>query len=109
MMSYETACKIYRGIESTRAADLKTSVIRCAINYARVRTDWGLATPEERRAMENRRRSAHDAFIDACNILSRNMAKQGEDISWRELLGRDRKTIGDFACYVHCLVGLAAR
>jgi len=43
---------------------------------------------------------AHDIFIDCCNIFSRNMAKNGEDVSWRNKLGDNRQTIGDFACFV---------
>ena len=108
-MTYDTACQIYRGIEAAKSPELKTALIRAAIRYARIRTDWNLATFEERRGMDQRRQSAHDAFIDACNILSREMARRGEDTSWRELLGHDRRTIGDFACYVHCLLGLSAR
>ena len=59
--------------------------------------------------MERRRTAAHDRLIDACNILSRQMAKEGEDNSWRADLGEDRRRIGDFACMLHCLLGLRAR
>lgn len=68
---------------------------RAAIAYAEIRAEW--APLERRRAMDQRRRIAHNAFIDTCNILSRNMAKMGEDITWRRLLGDDRKTVGYFA------------
>jgi tetratricopeptide (TPR) repeat protein len=46
---------------------------------------------------------------DACNILSRAMNERGKDISWRAQLGQDRREIGDFACYIHCILGLSAR
>jgi len=59
--------------------------------------------------MDQRRTLAHNAFIDACNIMSRNMGKNDEDNSWRAALGEDRKVIGDFACYIHCFLGLEAR
>lgn len=36
------------------------------------------------------------------------MANNGEDITWRKTLGDDRKIIGDFACYVHCILGIQA-
>jgi len=58
--------------------------------------------------MERHRTATHDTLIDACDILSRNMKKSGEDASWRALL-KERKEIGDFACYIHCVLGLAAR
>ena len=37
------------------------------------------------------------------------MAKVGEDIEWRREVGDDRKTIGDFACLLHCVLGIQAR
>ncbi len=37
------------------------------------------------------------------------MAKAGEDVAWRTVLGEDRKNIGDFACYLHCILGLRSR
>ncbi len=52
---------------------------------------------------------AHNTLIDNCNILSRNMAKKSGDVSWREVLGDDRREIGDFACYLHCILGLSAK
>ena len=42
------------------------------------------------------------------DILSLHMAKWGETIGWRALLGADRKNIGDFACYLHRLLGVKA-
>lgn len=59
--------------------------------------------------MDAGRTRAHNAFIDACNILSRQMARPGEDVAWRARLRSDRKILGDFACYLHCLLGLKAR
>jgi hypothetical protein len=79
------------------------------VRYARIRTDWRLSDPETRRSMDATRTAAHNALIDACNILSRNMAQHGESIAWRKRLGDDRKVIGDFACHLHCLLGLEAR
>ena len=52
--------------------------------------------------------AAHEALIDACDILSRAMGRSGEDNSWRRLLGDDRREVGDFACFVHCNLGLRA-
>ena len=68
-----------------------------------------MAEPEQRREMEQDRTTAHNAFIDACNILNRQMAKSGESPHWRELLGADRKEIGDFACFVVLFVSLGSR
>ena len=53
--------------------------------------DWALASMAERRATDATRTKAHDSFINSCNILSRNMVKNGEEIDWRYELGDDRK------------------
>ena len=59
--------------------------------------------------MDAARTRCHDAFIACCNILSRNMLASGEDNQWRSEIGTDRKALGDFACLLHCLLGLHAR
>lgn len=46
---------------------------------------------EERSAIYPVRTAAHDALIDARNILSRNMRKAGEDNEWYALMQHDRK------------------
>lgn len=93
----------------TEEAELKQTLILCAVRYARVRTDWRLAIPDERRVMDSARIAAHNALIDAANILSRAMVNAGENATWRRKLGDDRKTIGDWACHVHADLGILAR
>lgn len=88
---------------------LKEDLIKAAIVYARLRTDWELEGKKGRKEMDVSRTIAHDALIDSCNVLSRSMKMSGEDISWRELLGLERKEIGDFACFLHCILGILAR
>ena len=51
---------------------------------------------------------SHTAFNDACNILSRNMAKAGESIEWREILGPTAKKSATFACFVVLFLGVVA-
>lgn len=51
----------------------------------------------------------HNRFIDSCNILSREQAKIGEDNSWRNAIGMERKLIGDWACWVSCFIGIGNR
>ncbi len=107
-MDFDTANRLYRQVEATKLVGLKKDLLAIAVRYARLRTDWQLAEANQRREMERHRTATHDALIDACNILSRNMTKSGEDASWRALL-EERKEIGDFACYIHCFLGLTAR
>lgn len=74
-----------------------------------MRVAWLRAGAEDRREMDGRRSAAHDVLIDSLNALSRRMRDLGEDNGWRGEIGLDRGEIGDFACFVHCLLGLAAR
>ncbi|MFC1812337.1 hypothetical protein ACFL03_06550 [Thermodesulfobacteriota bacterium] len=108
-MTLEDACDIYNQMKSTKHDSLFDELARSAIRYSRIRVDYMMVSSLERREMDEARTRAHTVFIEACNILSRNMYKVGEDNSWRSRLGDDRKTIGDFACYIHCLLGILAR
>ncbi len=101
--------EIYAKMRATQHQSLLDDLIKAAVSYARIRVDWQLADQEKRREMDDLRGRAHTAFIDACNILSRNMGNAGEDNSWRMRIGEDRQSIGDFACYLHCLLGIMAR
>jgi hypothetical protein len=108
-MTYEVAVQSWEEISDSKPSVLREQMAHAAVAYARIRTDWQLASREERLEMDPRRTSAHNAFIDACNILSRAMVQAGESPDWRKRLGDDRATIGDFACWIHCLLGIAAR
>jgi hypothetical protein len=108
-MNYQAAETMFAQIESSAHRDSVRELIACAVRYARIRTDWHLLSPEARMEQDSARTSAHNAFIDTCNILSRAMAKSGEPTEWRRLLDQDRKVIGDFACYIHCIRGIDAR
>ena len=108
-MTYETAVRAWEEISESKQLALKEQLARAAVAYARVRTDWRLVSREERLNMGPRRTALHEVFIDACNILSRAMAKAGESAGWRKRLGDDRTTIGDFACLLHAHLGIQAR
>ncbi len=107
-MDQKTAIEIFQSIQ-TRDVELKKDFILHAVRYARLRTDWQLASTDERRIMNSTRTAAHNALIDAANILSRAMVKAGEDTAWRRKLGDDRKEIGDWACHIHADLGIKAR
>lgn len=108
-MDWERATRIAHAIGSSRLLAVKIALFRKAADYARMRVDWQLSTPEERLLMNAARTQSHDAFIEACEMMSRCMEDEKEDITWREELGNDRKEIGDFACYLHLILGLVAR
>jgi hypothetical protein len=113
-MHWDDAYTVFQEIkESTRddttLITLEKEIVEAAVRYARMRTDWAIQDPDQRKEADAYRTIAHNRFIDACNILSRTMRKRGKDISWRARLGQDRGEIGDFACYIHCILGLSAR
>jgi hypothetical protein len=101
--------EIHGTIRQSRWTSLVEDLEQAAVRYARMRVDWLLASRDERRTMDGERTRAHDAFIDCCDILSRNMHETGEDNGWRARIGTDRKSIGDFACWLHCWLGIQAR
>jgi len=109
MRAHDTARHSYELIKTSGQVALRRELFIKAVDYAGIRAKWMMSSLEQRSAMEQRRTIAHDAFIDACNIMSRNMGKNYEDNSWRANLGDDRKIIGDFACYIHCFLGIDAR
>lgn len=108
-MRFDDAMVAWKAIEETSFDSLRRDLIKCAFRYARYRCDWYLADNDERMKMDENRTIAHNAFIDSCNILSRNMMKADEDNEWRALLGDDRKDIGDFACFLVAILGVKAR
>ena len=108
-MDYETATDIWREIRSSTLADLRQDLVDLAVRYARIRVDYSLADAEGRGRLDADRIACHNALIAACDILARNMAQRGEDAGWRQRLGHERKQIGDFACLLHAMLGLAAR
>ncbi len=94
---------------TTAAEELLHDVIDAAVRYARLRVDWSLMDLEGRLEIDSARTAAHNVLIDACNALSRAMMRAGEDNQWRASLGGSRQLVGDMACHLHCLLGLAAR
>jgi hypothetical protein len=108
-MDWEKATRIAYEIGKSRLAEKRMELFRKAAEYAHVRVEWQLLPLEERMRMDERRRAVHDAFIEACDGMSRNMQEEGEETSWKTDLGDDRKEIGDFACYIHLILGLVAR
>lgn len=120
-MDWAEAYAIYEELNSLRvksggpANRLWVDLLNTAAQYAELRTRWALALPNGTKSeLDQKRTLAHNAFIDCCNAMSRAMATQGGDLNWRKRLGdhrtrEGRKTIGDFACFVHCLLGLSAR
>jgi hypothetical protein len=108
-MSYEQAMEILKKIQKNKSAPTGKAFVEAAVCYARFRVDHYLARGSAEQLIGSQRTAAHNAFITACDDLAKQMAADGEDISWRTDLTDDRKIIGDFACYLHCILGIWAR
>lgn len=108
-MDWEKATKIACALGGSRLPVPRLELFARAVTYAHLRARWQLSTPEERLALHGERTMAHDAFIESCGVMARAMAAEQEDTAWRDELGDDRKEIGDFACYLHLILGLVAR
>jgi hypothetical protein len=108
-MTYQDSVQVYKAIESGDE-HLRLQLLRAAIRYSNIRVEWMFMTSAERLEVDRQRTASHDAFIDAVNILSRAMMGQaGQDNSWRQVLGNNRKDIGDFACFLVAHLGILAR
>jgi hypothetical protein len=109
MLAHATAYRCYYLIKESKQMAQRRELFNKAVDYGHLRALWMLAPQEQRPKMARRRTLAHNAFIDACNCLSRAMASSDEDNQWRADLGDDRRIIGDFACYLHSFLGIEAR
>jgi len=107
-MNISEAQEILNDIEQLPNKKLINEFFIKAANYAKIRVDWYVAEVQDKYEIDSMRTRSHNVFIDYCNILSREMQKQGLDTNWRKRLGDDRKRIGDFACYVVALIGIRA-
>lgn len=91
------------------SADLFKDVFATAVKYSQSRASWPLWDREKRMEEDSSRTSRHNQVIDSINILARCLKAQGKAAAWRDVLGEDRKRIGDFACYLVFIGSLNAR
>ena len=89
--------------------DFVKDMVDKANKYTSIRCKWEFMTNEERMEEDSMRTALHNSFITSINVVSRILASEGLDISWREKLGDDRKIIGDFACFISYMVGITNR
>jgi hypothetical protein len=88
---------------------LYTDMVTKAVDYAGVRSEWLLLSPEEKKYNKEQRELLHDTFIVTLNTLEEAMITRKISTVWRDRLGSDRKRIGDFACYIALFYGLNSR
>lgn len=121
-MSFEEANKVYHMILAARPAedyrefdDLLDEMVKRAVAYAGARAQWAHMTLEEKMAnnaaADAERSRKHDLFIKAQNKLVEYMYdnKLGDYFEVMDLIGEERKRVGDFACYLAYVYSLNER
>ena len=111
MLPYETAKDRYEQITHKAQQSTVSSFpkffkmfLKSAADYAATRTAWATMNQAQRNEDDKPRRAKHDAFVAMLNAISRNL-----DISDTDILLPDRKTQGDFACYIALFLALEQR
>jgi hypothetical protein len=108
-MDLTEATSIFETLKTSTHKQEFEDLLSCAIIYSRIRVDWYINIEHGLEVDESHRTHAHNDFISACAALSEKMKESGEDIAWRFRIGKDRKSIGDFACMLHAVIGIKAR
>lgn len=111
MLQYEVAKKLYEEIKESASQnttegfdEFYRDFLESAAEYARTRTAWALMNRAEQIEDDKRRSVKHDALISILGAICRNLEIEGAD----EIMP-DRKTKGDFACYVALFLALEQR
>ena len=111
MLQYQVAKELYNEISEKAELILDDEFLEfygefliLACEYAKIRTDWAFLTPGERAEQDAGRSRKHDAYMAMLSAVCRNLKIQGLD----NFLP-DRKTKGDFACYIALFLSLEQR
>ena len=111
MLPYEDAKKLYEEIKekATGCSDEELKefyhdFLASSAEYARTRLAWSFMDMNERIQDDGSRRIKHNGYMAMLEAICRNLGVEGMD----EILP-DRKTKGDFACYVALFLALEQR
>ena len=110
MLVYEDARRLYEEINDRakkQPEDFKEfyqDFLKSASEYAKTRLSWSFMTLAERRDDDASRTIKHDGFMATLNAVCRNLGVQNIDDVMPE-----RKSKGDFACYIAMFLALEQR
>ena len=77
------------------------NVIEIAKQYSFYQKHWNDFSLQELSQRNKERKDVHDLFIIELNKLAEDITKfTGREITWKKILGDDRKKLGDFAEYI---------
>lgn len=122
-LPYETAYSLFtemRSLVAQQPADedlqeMFRSFLHACFDYAKIRADWALMSREERNSRDNERTAYHNLVIDRLTLVKRLMNADGLSCEWAGKLSpddsfaTDRKTVGDFACFITAILGVESR
>lgn len=114
-MDYEESMKLFdliRQAGNNSDEDWKklyNDFLEQAVNYATARTRFYFVTPKEIGEANNRRTELHDSFITSIHTLVHHAKSNGYDALWATILERDRRDLGDFASFIHAIIGIGRR
>jgi hypothetical protein len=114
-MDYEESMKLFDLIKQAGNdndedwKELYNDFLEHAVEYAHTRARWYFMTPKEIGEANKSRTEKHDTVISSIHILARYAKSKGWDASWETILDHERKDIGDFACYIHGIIGIGRR
>ena len=111
MLQYELAKRLFDELKEKAKAssmsgfqDFYKMFLQSAIDYAATRAAWATMDQTARNEDDMPRHRKHDAFISMLNAISRNLG-----MDELERVMPDRKTQGDFACYIALFLALEQR
>ena len=111
MMQYDVAKKLYEEINE-KAAKNSDEIFKgfyhdfldSAAEYAKTRLSWSFMDLDARIEDDKSRSIKHDGFMAMLNAVCRNLG-----IADADKIMPDRKTKGDFACYIALFLSLEQR
>ena len=111
MLEFEIAKKLYEEIkEKSKNSTIEDFLefyerfLKLAVDYAANRTKWAFMSYDEQTEDDKSRSRKHDAYMSSLSAVCRNLGIDGVD----EIMP-DRKTKGDFACYIALFLSLEQR
>ena len=110
MLQYEVARKLYEELQEKitgQPEDVKEfyqDFLISATEYAKTRLSWSFMSIAERRSDDASRSIKHDGYMAMLTAICRNLG-----IDNIETLMPERKSKGDFACYIAMFLALEQR
>ena len=111
MLQYEVAKSLYEEIKGKTEknndemiAEFYQDFLDAAAEYAKTRLSWSFMSMTAKREDDASRTIKHNGFMSMLGAVCRNLGIDGID----EIMP-DRKTKGDFACYIALFLALEQR